>query len=157
MRMKGIIITLMLYFLPWSNCFAEGVRFLVVSAKNGTKTTFALVDEPKVSFANGDMTIVSNSQTFSMSIANVLNYTFVEEASSIGEIIKNGDMKLEDGCVVFSGLTGGSKVSIYIQDGRLVKEFSANDKGVAYVDLTTLPKGVVILCSGKTVIKVLNR
>ena len=155
--MKRIIIAMLLSVLPYGVCLADGARFLVVNSKDGTKTTFALADEPKISFVDGELSIVSNSKKFAMNIANVRNYTFAEESTGIGKVIKNGNVKVENGCVIFSGMTAGSKVSAYTQDGRLIKECTANANGTAFIDLSILPKGIVILHSSKTNIKVLNR
>lgn len=155
--MKGIIFAILLSVMPCNVCFANGTRFLVINAKNGTKMTFALADEPKVSFVGGELSIVSNSQTFTMSIAEVKNYTFMEESSGIDEVIKSGNVKVENGCLVFSGLETGRKVSAYIQDGKLVKECAANANGTAFIDLSTLPKGILILHSGKTDTKIVNK
>ena len=155
--MKEFIIAMLLSVLPCGVCFADGARFLVVNSKDGTKTTFALADKPKVSFVDGELSIVSNSQTFTTNIANVKDYTFAEESTGIGKVIKNGNLKFENGYVVFSGLTVGSKVSAYMQEGRLIKECTANENGTAFIDLSILPKGIIILHSGKTGIKVVNR
>lgn len=157
MRMKRIIIAMLLSVLPYGVCLADGARFLVVNSKDGTKTTFALADEPKISFVDGELSIVSNSKKFAMNIANVKNYAFAEESTGIGKVIKNGNVKVENGCVIFSGMTAGSKVSAYTQDGRLIKECTANANGTAFIDLSILPKGIIILHSGKTDIKVVNR
>jgi hypothetical protein len=155
--MKEFIIAMLLSVLPCGVCFADGARFLVVNSKDGTKTTFALADKPKVSFVDGELSIVSNSKKFAMNIADVKNYTFEEESTGIGKVIKNGNTKFENGYVVFSGLTVGSKVSAYTQEGRLIKECTANENGTAFIDLSILPKGIIILHSGKTDIKVVNR
>lgn len=155
--MKRIIIAMLLSVLPYGVCLADGARFLVVNSKDGTKTTFALADEPKISFVDGELSIVSNSKKFAMNIANVKNYAFAEESTGIGKVIKNGNVKVENGCVIFSGMTAGSKVSAYTQDGRLIKECTANANGTAFIDLSILPKGIIILHSGKTDIKVVNR
>ena len=128
-----------------------------MNSKDGTKTTFALADEPKISFVDGELSIVSNSKKFAMNIANVKNYTFAEESTGIGKVIKNGNVKVENGCVIFSGMTAGCKVSAYMQDGRLITEYTANTNGTAFIDLSILPQGIIILHSGKTDIKVVNR
>ena len=157
MRTKGFIMALVLAMLPIDEVFANGVRFLVVKAKDGTKTTFALTDEPKVSCKSGKLTIVSKGSSFALSLAEVASYAFTEESTGIGEILKDGNVKLENGCVVFSGLSAGSMVSAYMKDGRLVRECKANANGLAVVDMTGLPKGVVIIHSNKTDIKIINR
>ena len=103
------------------------------------------------------MTIVSKSTTFSLSLDDVRNYVFSEVATSITEAMKNSGVKQENGCVVLNGLSAGSVVSAYMQDGRLAKECKADANGKAVVNMTDLPKGIVILHSNKTDIKIINR
>ena len=147
----------MLAALPWAECLADGVRFLVVNGKDGTKTTFALADNPKVSCKSGELIIIAGSRTFTLALADVQNYLFAEEPTGIENIIKDGSVKMENGCVVFCGLNAGSTVSVYLQDGRLIKESKTDADGDAIVDLSNLPKGVLIIHSNKTDIKIINR
>lgn len=157
MSIKRFFILMAMMVLANGICMADGVRFLVVNAKDGTKTTFAMADEPKVLCKAGELTIVSKSTTFTLSLADVRNYVFSEESTGIIEAMKDGDFKLENGCVVLNGLSAGSVVSAYMQDGRLAEEFKTDTNGTVVVDLSGLPKGIVILHSNKTDIKIINR
>lgn len=157
MSVKRFFILMAMVVLANGVCMADGVRFLVVNAKDGTNTIFALTDEPKVSCKGGELTIVSKSTTFTLSLADVRNYVFSEEKTGIIEAMKDRDIKLENGCVVLNGLLVGSIVSAYLQDGRLVKECKTDANGSAVVDLSVLPKGIIILHSNKTDIKIINR
>ena len=157
MRTRHFFIALMLATLPLGEALADGVRFLVVNAKDGTKTTFALADEPKVLCKVGKLEIVSKSATFSLSLADVSNYAFSKESTGINEVEKEGNLRMENGRVVIDGLRAGGLVSAYTQDGRLVKDFKADENGTAIVDLSDLSKGIVILHSNKTDIKMINR
>lgn len=157
MRTKHFIIATMLAALPWAECLADGVRFLVVNGRDGTKMTFALADNPKVSCKSGELTVIAGSRTFTLGLADVQNYQFAEESTGIENVIKDGSVKMENGCVVFCGLNAGSTVSVYLQDGRLIKESKTDVDGNAFVDLSNLPKGVLIIHSNKTDIKIINR
>ena len=157
MRTRLFIIATMLAALPWAECLADGVRFLVVNGKDGTKTTFALSDNPKVSCKSGELTVTAGSRTFTLGLADVQNYLFAEESTGIEKVIKDGSVKMENGCVVFSGLNAGSIVSVYQQDGRLIKDSKADAGGNAIVELSGMPKGVLIIHSNKTDIKIINR
>lgn len=157
MRTKHFIIATMLAALPWAECLADGVRFLVVNGRDGTKMTFALADNPKVSCKSGELTVIAGSRTFTLGLADVQNYQFAEEPTGIENVIKDGSVKMENGCVVFCGLNAGSTVSVYLQDGRLIKESKTDADGNAIVDLSNLPKGVLIIHSNKTDIKIINR
>ena len=157
MRTKLIFIALMLAALPLCEVLADGVRYLVVNAEDGTMTSFALADEPKVSSNDGKLKIVSKSTTFSLSLAEVRNYAFSENLTGIAVVEKDGNLRMENDHVVFNGLPSGSMVSAYMQDGRLAKDFKADANGTAVVDLSGLPKGIVILHSNKTDIKIINK
>lgn len=157
MRTKLIFIALMLAALPLCEVLADGVRYLVVNAKDGTMTSFALADEPKVSSNDGKLKIVSKSTTFSLSLAEVRNYAFSENLTGIAVVEKDGNLRMENDHVVFNGLPSGSMVSAYMQDGQLAKDFKADANGTAVVDLSDLPKGIVILHSNKTDIKIINK
>lgn len=157
MRTTGFIISMVLAMLPMCKCMADGVQFLVVNAKDRTKTTFALADKPKVMCKGGKLSIITNGSLFSMNLADVLSYDFTEDASGIGEVLKDGNVEVGDGYVVFNGLPVDSKVSFFLQNGRLVKECKVDTNGVAIINLSGLPKGIMILHSNKTDIKIINR
>lgn len=157
MRTRHFIIATLLAALPFCEALADGVRFLVVNAKDGTKTTFSLADEPKVSCKSGKLEIVSKGTLFSLSLADVSSYAFSKESTGIIEVEKEGNVKMRNGSVVFNGLPAGSFVSAFMQDGRLVKDFKANANGTTVVELSDLPKGIVILHSNKKDIKIINR
>ena len=157
MRTKLLLIALMLAMLPICGVLADSVRYLVVNAKDGSSTTFALVDEPKVLCKAGKLEIVSKGTTFTLSLADVKNYAFSKESTGVVEVGKERMLRMENGCVVFNGLSAGNKVSIYTQDGRLVKDCKADANGTAVVELSGLPKGIVILHSNNTDIKFINK
>lgn len=157
MRTKHFIIATILAALPLAECLADGVRFLVVNGKDGTKTTFALSDNPKVSCKSGELTVIAGSRTFTLGLADVQNYQFAIESTGIEDVVKDGSVKMENGCVVFSGLNAGSLVSVYLQDGRLLRDCKADGSGNAVVELSNMPKGVLIIHSNKTDIKIINR
>lgn len=148
---------LLLLAMPLSMSLASNVRFLIVYGKDGTYTSFALAEEPKVTFTGGELCIESSSSTFSMSLADVQNYTFSVESTGISEAIKEGNVKLENGFVVFSGFAEGSRVTVNTLEGKLVSERKTDSEGSAVLDLSGLPKGILLIHSNKTSIKVINR
>lgn len=157
MSTKALIIALTLAALPFCEALADDVRYLVVNAKDGASTTFALADEPKVLCKAGKLEIVSKGTTFALGLADVKNYTFSEESTGIVETANEGNLRMENGRIIFNGLRAGSLVSAYLQDGRLVRNCKADRNGMAVVDLSGLPKGVVILHSNNTDIKIINK
>ena len=157
MRTKNFFIATMLAALPLAECLADGVQFLVVNSKNGSKTTIALAENPRISCKDGNLNVVAGSRTFTLSLADVQNYQFSVESTGISEVLRDGGVRLENGCVVFSGLGADGTVSVYLQDGKQIKDCKADAAGSAAVGLSDLPKGILIIHSNKTNIKIINR
>lgn len=135
----------------------DGYHFFVVKAKDGTSMTFALADEPKVKNNNGELIITGRNSTFTIKLSDVQSFAFLEQTTGIDSINKDEDVRVTNDCVVFDSLPAGSKVSIYMPDGTLVKNLVANDNGTLTVGLTELPKGIIVLHFAKTSIKVINK
>ena len=157
MELKRIIFILALAAMPFVGCIADGVKILIVNSKDGTQTSFALADEPMVSCENGELAIVSGNRSFALNLADGKNYLFALEPTGINAVQMDGKIQLENGFIVFSGLEAGSIVTVYTQDGILVRENKADVNGLAVVDMTGLPKGILILKSNKKNIKIINR
>lgn len=154
--LKNIIVCFLLC-LACKPTMADNAQFLTINGKSNTKVTFALSDEPKISFEDGAMHIVSNLMAFSLSLSEITNYTFSEDPSDIAEITADNNFKLANGCILFNGLDAGSKIYTYLQDGRLLNECTADNNGSAVVDLKSMPKGLIILRSNKMSIKISNK
>lgn len=135
----------------------DGYHFFVVKAKDGTSTTFALADEPKITNDNGELTIQGRNSTFKIKLSDVQSFTFLQQTTGIDSKIKDGDVRVTNDCVVFDGLPAGSKVSVYTADGTLVKNFVADGNGTVIIGLPDLPKGILVLHSARTSIKVINK
>jgi hypothetical protein len=157
MKAKVFILTLLLSVLPFRACIADGVRFLIVNGKDGTQTSFALTEEPRISCKDGELVVASHSRTFTLSLDGVRNYLFSDELTGIDEVQTESKIQLTDGHVVFSGLKSGDKVSVFMHDGRLVKESEVDVNGSAVVTLSDLPRGILIVHSNETNIKIINR
>lgn len=157
MKAKRTIIALVLAVLPIVGCQADKARFLVINGKDETKTIFALADNPKILCKSGELIVVAGDRTFKLSLADVQNYQFSCEATGIAGVMENCIIKQEDGSLAFSGLRAGCAVFVCLQDGRLLKECKADDGGNASVELSSLPKGVLIIRYNKSGIKIVNR
>ena len=135
----------------------DGYHFFVVKAKDGTNATFALADEPKITNNNGELTIQGSNSTFKIRLSDVQSFKFLKQTTGINSIIKDEDVRVTNDCVVFDSLSAGSKVSVYMADGTLVKNFVADGNGSLVIGLSELPKGILVLHSARTNIKVINK
>ena len=65
------LLLLMLLALP-IGMLADSQNTLVVKLKNGAETTFFLKDKPNVTFEGTDLKVVSNKETVTFALSDVL-------------------------------------------------------------------------------------
>lgn len=157
MKVRGLVLVFMMTVMSFTDCLADGVRFLVVNGKNGAKATFALADEPIVKCKDGTLTVDSDKQHFTLNLADVQNYLFSSDGTAIRDVVKEGNVTMEDGYIFFKGLKAGTRIGIYLQDGRMAKESKTDDEGSISICLSELPKGILLLHAGEMNIKIINK
>lgn len=59
---------------------AQTAQYLIVTLQDETKTVFALAEKPVVTMADGIFKAETPSQAIEVAIADVLNYTFSDQA-----------------------------------------------------------------------------
>ena len=159
MKKKLIILTVMLTAFLSAAFAGNEDNVLIVTQKNGAQTVFAFEKKPVISYQGETMVITTTgSSSYSFPIADVKNYAFGNAATIIDS--PKGDKTLpvlQNGHVRFQKMTDGQTVDVYSIDGRMVRSLKANDKGMVDIDLTSLPKGTLIIKSPATQIKVLNK
>ena len=129
------------------------VNILVVHQTNGTKTMFLLDDAPVITYSGNMLILKTATKEASMPVASVKNVTF-EDDSSIPTRINEAAITADG--ILFLQLAAGSEVRVYTVDGRAVSTLKADSSGVAALDLSALPKGVLIIRTPDTTIKVNN-
>lgn len=137
---------------------AENVKYLVLNA-GGEETVVALADSPVMTISEGMLKVtVGGEEVLTASLENRLTYSFKEDGSTgIQEIQNEEAPRLERGHVYISNAQQGDIVRVFTIDGKLVSSQRIGDEGTADVDLTTLNKGLYIVKSAKTSIKVINK
>jgi len=112
---------------------------IVVWMNDGSKAEVLFADMPEFTYADGYVTLQSNSPstTLSWPIENLQKFTFEEVSTGIRDIKSTGLDILSD------------KLSVYDLNGRLVKQ---NVKS-----LSELPKGVYIVKDGRVTTKVVRK
>ena len=120
----------------WAEDKAPGI---VVWMNNGDKTAVLFADMPEFTYADGYVTLTSNSPstTISWPLEDLQKMTFEQVSTGIRDIKATGLDIVSD------------KMAVYDLNGRLVK------KGVK--SLSELPKGTYIVKDGSTPIKVQRR
>ena len=137
---------------------AENVKYLVLNS-GGEETVIALADEPVMTINEGFLKVtVAGEEKLSADLSQGLSYKFSEAApTAIQEVLSKELSRLEQGHVYIAHAREGETVRVFTVDGKLVASQRINSEGTADIDLTTLGKGLYIVKSAKTSIKVMNK
>ena len=135
---------------------AESVKYLVFNC-GGEETVIALADNPVMTISNGVLKVtVGGEEKVSAELTDGLSYSFSETIpTSILEIQDDDKPRLESGHVYFANAKRGDVVRVFTTN--LVASQRINDDGTADIDMTALSKGLYIVKSAKTSIKVINK
>ena len=144
-KVLSIIAFLALTLLPVR---AEGgLRYLNVALNDGTCASFALADKPTVGYQADQLHIVAGEQSVDIAVKDVEKFTFDEDnLSGIGKVESS-----------FSRLKPGTVVTVVNANGQQVATATADDSGRCAVDLSALPKGIYVISTPTTNIKVTNK
>lgn len=146
---KKLLVIAVAAFLMGQVVQAEERNALVVHLKDGTSTTFLLDDEPRATFSNGALKVVSSSLSMEFPREEVLRFTYgysdakgmsMLPAESFSGVIENDVFSL-------SGLNGDVPVRLFSVDGKLLSEVRTNGDGKVNIPLDAYPAGVYVLQS----------
>ena len=151
------LLLLMLLALP-IGMLADSQNTLVVKLKNGAETTFFLKDKPNVTFEGTDLKVVSNKETVTLALSDVLRFTYVKkDASGIDEtVVDPTEVSYDGGVLVISQLKQGASVDIYSLDGKLLRQLTAHHSGTYRLNLSELPKGVYLVKADNVTYKIMK-
>ena len=140
--------------------FANGKDVLSVLMKDGTSVYFLLAEKPYITFQNGEVKIVSDTDEALVKRTLVERFEFVDEISTGVEDVEEMDeqqlranFKLDGDAVYITGLESGCKVVLYAMDGRVVNSSVAAADGCVILSLNALPSGIYIVKYNETAIK----
>ena len=134
---------------------AENVKYLVLNS-GGEETVIALADEPVMTINEGTLKVtVAGEEKVSADLSQGLSYRFSEaDPTAIQEVLNKESSRLEQGHVYIAHAREGETVRVFTVDGKQVVSQRINSEGTADIDLTTLGKGIYIVKSAKTSIKI---
>ena len=152
------LLLLMLLALP-IGMLADSQNTLVVKLKNGAETTFFLKDKPNVTFEGTDLKVVSNKETVTFALSDVLRFTYVKkDPSGIDEtVVDPTEVSYEDGVLIISQLKQGASVDIYSLDSKLVRQLKAYRSGTYRLNLSELPTGLYLVKADNITYKIMKQ
>lgn len=148
---------MLLVMLMATSAKADSVKYLVLNS-GGEETVIALADEPVMTIEESILKVtVAGEEKLSADLSQGLSYKFLaEDPTAIQEVLNKETSRLELGHVYIAHAKAGETVRVFTVDGKLVASQRINGEGTADIDLTTLGKGLYIVKSAKTSIKVIK-
>lgn len=155
---KFRICLILLVALLGTSAYADSVRYLVFNA-GSEETVIALEDMPVMTVHDGILkVVVRGDERLSASLSDGLTYRFSETLpTGIQEVFNDEAPRLEQGHVYMANARKGDIVRVFTVDGKFVTSQRVDDDGTADIDLTVLNKGLYIVKSARTSIKVINK
>ena len=149
---------MLLVMLMATSAKADSVKYLVLNS-GGEETVIALADEPVMTIEESILKVtVAGEEKLSADLSQGLSYKFLaEDPTAIQEVLNKETSRLELGHVYIAHAKAGETVRVFTVDGKLVASQRISSEGTADIDLTTLGKGLYIVKSAKTSIKVMNK
>lgn len=164
--MKKIIYSIFALFVSFampSTAMAQetiDVQYLVIQQDDGTESRFALKEYPEITF-NGDALVVESAErNLEIAIADVVSYSFETVQESLPtaiEAVRQDAPAISFAGAEFRGLASGAAVTAWSLNGQMLTTIKATADGIAKLDLTSLPKGVIILRTPGKTIKIINK
>lgn len=157
--MKKIFITSLLCVMTFFSASAdEYVYFFNVKATDNAEIllTIPLADCPVMTYENDsesgayNMVVKSNDSepvAFDTKDRYEFYYTKTTTSSVITSALSKSNFRKNGQVVTLSGIKANETVTVFAANGAQVATVSADTNGVAVIDLTSLPKGVVVLKS----------
>ena len=127
---------------------------LVITSKSGGKTILPLDSEPVLTFDGEYMVVNSAVVSLSFPIDDIADYRFDDTTDIID---KSLPAVLSNGHVIITGLPKSSFAHVFSLGGEKVMSQQANGEGVVDINMVSLPKGVYIVSTQTTKIKVMNK
>lgn len=136
------------------------VQYLVIQQDDGTESRFALKEYPEITF-NGDALVVESAErNLEIAIVDVLSYSFETVQESLPtaiEAVRQDAPAISFAGAEFRGLASGAAVTAWSLNGQMLTTIKATADGIAKIDLSALPQGVIILRTPGKTIKIINK
>lgn len=154
--MKKIITSILCLMAFISASADEYLYFFNVKTANDAEAvlTIPLTDSPVITYErgnNGNNMIVKSNGNSPYVLDTKEHYVFYyssdETSSIISKALSESSFSKSGQVVTVSGVKANEVVSVYSANGAKVAEVTADANGVAVIDFTPLPKGVVVMKS----------
>lgn len=128
--------------------FAQDIRYnLAVWAKDGTKVTYTLAENPNITFTKTDLIIKTNTVQVSYSLEQMLRITYEKiPTTDVVSLEENKPFIFDGESLLFNVRDDRMKVSIASLDGKIVFSRSLEKANTLLVPLKSIGCGVFVVC-----------
>lgn len=160
--MRRAISAVCLWFATVATAIAADyvvVNDLVVWTRDGAKTVFELMEEPRVVFEEGGLVLRANGTEARFALTDLVRWTYQQRTiSGISEVDADRTHPFMDGQqLVVSQLKEGTTLRIYAADGRQVMEKVMTRDGACRIPLNRLQTGVYVVQVNTLTYKILKK
>lgn len=151
-------IFLLLSFLSLNSANAEVTTNLIVCAKDGTKTKYALTEKPVITFSKTNLIVSTKSVNVSYSLDDFSHFTYESrDITSVENILESSSFNFSGDKLLFTDLNIDTSVSIYNLDGvLLISKLLAKNNNYA-ISLSDLQSGAYVVKVNKSTYKIIKR
>lgn len=121
---------------------------IVLHFTDGSTTSFLVAEKPKVSFGESSIHVTAQNIEADYDLISVHKFTFDSTISLGSNQIDDNETRFEltgRSGVRAIGLKPYEKAHVHTLNGILVSSFSADDNGIAEMDLSSLSAGVYVI------------
>lgn len=150
-------------FVAYSICnFAQSSCVINIAEKGAEAAmlSVAFSESHTFKFANAEeetyMIAMADNQEVAAMVLNkqyVITYTEQDVPTTVKEMIAESKLNLKGGVAFVSNLKANEVVNVYTADGAQVATTVANANGVAQINLSAMPKGIVVIKAGNSSFK----
>lgn len=156
--MKKLLFLSLLLALPLLAIGQDAQQSLIIHQRGGGTAIFPFSSQPVITFVDNNLHVESNDGSITVALNELDDFVMEETVTAISHIQENRQAPtILNGTAVFDKLPAGSIISIYSADGKLVGTHHADNIGQATIDLLHLSRGIHIIKSGNTVIKITTK
>ena len=133
-------------------------RVLKVLQTDGQVTTINLNDEPRTTYADGNLVITTSKTTITYPLEKVRRYTYETLTTGISmkpslktEMSQNGET------LTFRGLKSGETIMLYNTAGQVLRRINSEKGGETTVSVANMPAGVYLVKVNDVTYKITKR
>ena len=154
--MKKIYV-LLTFVLACIMAKADG-QVLQIWQSDGNVMTIKLSEEPKTSYADGNLVIKTTKTSITFPLEKVVKFTYSKESTGISSPVEmQSDISSDGQTITFTNLKPHTSIYLYNTLGQLLRTIDCDEQSNAIVSVSHFPVGVYIVKVNSVTFKMIKR